>query len=199
MWSTIFGFIPAIIEGVSKWSERRDKLREAELEERLSYHRARSELAAEIVKADTEWDLEWARTSNNSWKDEWLLILWSIPMVAFLPALFFEGARGSLLNTLTFIRQLDENALWFYFGGWGVIFSAVFGLKAAAQIMLPGKVTQIANAFSTLEDDIPDTAVQGAAERISGKVRAILNSGHKERPKPTPRPSEPDPNKQGGM
>lgn len=164
-----------VVDRVSKWSERRDKLTEAKLGAELAKITAEAELAAYKVKADVEWDLAWAGQAQASWKDEYILVLWTIPMLTFLPALFIPTWRDNFVDTMQFVQNLfGPDILYWYMGGWGVIFSATFGMKSALQFMVPGNVGKIAAAFQQLPDDIPDGAAaavtEGIKERLAGKV-----------------------------
>lgn len=156
---------------VSKWSERRDKLQEAQLGAKLAKITAETELAAYKAKADVEWDLQWAGQAQSSWKDEYILLLWTIPMLAFIPTLFFPSLRDEALTTLQFLQTtFGPDLLYWYMGGWGVIFSATYGMKGALQFMVPGNAAKLASTLSTLADDIPDTAVEATTDRIKKLV-----------------------------
>ncbi|WP_112212721.1 hypothetical protein [Agrobacterium sp. CFBP2214] len=172
---TILGTIATplkyIVGEVSKWSERRDLIKEAELKAKLAKITADSELAAYKAKADVEWDLAWAGQAQSSWKDEYILILWTLPMLAFLPALFFPDMREGVEATLQFVQTLGgPDVIYWYMGGWGVIFSATFGMKNALQLMVPGNISKITEAFSQVPDDIPKEVVQAATEKIRQKL-----------------------------
>lgn len=156
---------------VSKWSERRDLLKEATLKAQLAKITADAELAAYKAKADVEWDLAWAGQAQSSWKDEYILILWTIPMLAFLPALFMPSMREGVMQTLQFLQTMGgPDIVYWYMGGWGVIFSATFGMKNALQLMVPGNISKITEAFSGVPDDIPQGIVDAATERIKEKL-----------------------------
>lgn len=159
-----------IIKEASEWSRRRDTLRQAKLEADVAVIKARTELAAYQVKADMEWDLTWAGQAQTSWKDEYLLILWSIPFVGFLPSLFFPGQRDHVMETLQFLQQIDPNIIAYYLGGWTVIFAATFGLKSIAQAGLPGRVSKVVEAFDKVQDDVPDEAAKAAQGKVSALV-----------------------------
>ncbi|MBD9542214.1 hypothetical protein IB276_22475 [Ensifer sp. ENS04] len=160
-----------IVTEVSKWSERRDLLQEASLKAQLAKIAAETDLAAYKAKADVEWDLAWAGQAQASWKDEYVLLLWTVPMLAFIPTLFFPSLRDEALTTLQFLQNtFGPDLLYWYMGGWGVIFSATFGLKGALQFMVPGNAAKIASTLSTMADDIPDSAVEATTERIKKLV-----------------------------
>jgi hypothetical protein len=168
-----------VAKEVSKWSERRDLIQEATLKSQLAQITANAELAAYKAKADVEWDLAWAGQAQSSWKDEYILILWTIPMLAFIPALFFPSMRDNVMQTLQFLQTLGgPDVIYWYMGGWGVIFSATFGMKNALQLMVPGNISKITEAFSAVPDDIPTEIVSAATERIkAGLANGSLKQG----------------------
>lgn len=164
-----------VVEKISKWSERRDALTEAKLTADLAEIHARAELAAYKAKADVEWDLAWAGQAQSSWKDEYILILWTIPMLVFLPALFIPGLRDDLASTLSFVQALfGSDVLYWYMGGWGVIFSATFGMKGALQFMVPGNAAKLATTLASIDDDVPDEAVKEVTANIQKKLEAVV-------------------------
>lgn len=166
-------------DAFTKWQDRRSQVEEAKLQTELATLKAKAELAAYKVKSDLEWDLTWAGQAQSSWKDEYILILWSIPfltvVLAFVGAIIFPSQRDSFVTTLQFIGQtIGQDGISWYLSGWGIIFAATFGLKGALQYMVPGKVSKIVDAFKDIPDDIPPEAAQSVSEdtreKLKGKV-----------------------------
>lgn len=63
-----------------------EKLREYELQDAL--HKRKIELISQGLTADMNWEMEFARQAATSWKDEYTLLVVSIPLVmAFIPGL----------------------------------------------------------------------------------------------------------------
>lgn len=76
--------------------------------------------------AEIDWDLEAIKGSQNSWKDEWLTILFSIPMIlAFVP-----GMEGVVQQGFV---QLEAMPQW-YQVSLGCIVAASFGIRSATKI-----------------------------------------------------------------
>lgn len=107
------------------------------LENRREKSRANNELKITKVKAETEllqkkvagtvdWDLEMAKASSTSWKDEWLTILFSIPLV-----LCFCGEWGRDIVREGFVALSGMPD--FYQMTLGVIVAASFGFRGAAK------------------------------------------------------------------
>lgn len=160
------GLATLVVKEVSGWMERRDAIKEATLESKIATINARSELAAYLVKSEAEWDLAWAGQAQSSWKDEYLLILWTLPGVIFTTCLMVTPWRDYAMETLMFLQGLHPQIIEFYLAGWGIIFAATFGVKQAIQMMIPAKVKKITEAFSLVSDDIPDEAVASVTRAI---------------------------------
>jgi hypothetical protein len=174
MFELIKGVGTFLVKEVADWSRRRDSLKEVQLEAEVAEIRARAEIAAYKVKADIEWDLAWAGQAQSSWKDEFILILWTIPMLAFLPSLFFSGAREGVQGTLEYLQALGgPDVLKFYISGWAVIFAATFGMKSVTQMMLPGSISKITEAFSSVADDVPEAVAKTAQSKVSSFMEKV--------------------------
>ena len=91
--------------------------------------KAEAEAAVMINQSKSAADLEtaMARASNTSWKDEWITILFSIPLVlAFVP------------SAVPYVREgfavLATMPQWYQYG-LSVIIAASFGVRGAIGIM----------------------------------------------------------------
>jgi len=77
--------------------ERRQKAEYAE-----AVHQRKIDLVKAGLTADMNWEMEFARQAENSWKDEYTLIVVSIPAVmAFVPGLDKYVGDGFKALTLT--------------------------------------------------------------------------------------------------
>lgn len=155
---------------VRGWADRRADIQEATLQKELAKITAEAELSAWKLKADVEWDLAWAGQAQSSWKDEYLLILWSLPLASVLLAFYVPPYRDSFLDTLRFFQDLNPDIIPFYLMGWSIIFAAVFGFKQAASMMMPGKIGTLVKTLGTIEDDIPDEVADKATQRIKEQL-----------------------------
>jgi hypothetical protein len=75
---------------------------------------------------EIDWDLKMADASANSWKDEWLTILFSVPLI-----LAFCGEWGRQIVTDGF-SALDAMPEYYRYT-LGIIVSASFGTRAASK------------------------------------------------------------------
>ena len=116
MWGgllkTVLGFGGNII---GNWLERKkiksDTKRLIELE--------KQKVITKQATADIDWDIEQAKNSSTSWKDEFFTIILSVPvMLAFVP-----GMAPYILEGFEVLRQVPE---WFLIS-FGTAVAAAFG------------------------------------------------------------------------
>jgi hypothetical protein len=93
--------------------------------------KAKAEAEASVVKTQAksaaDWETAMARASNQSWKDEWLTILFSIPLVlSFVPSAVPYVREGFAV-----LATMPE---W-YQTGLSIIIAASFGVRGAIGIM----------------------------------------------------------------
>ena len=79
-----------IVDPVLTYLSRREELKQARFEAQLKAEIAagdrRAQLLSQGLAADANWEMEFARQAATSWKDEYTLIVVSIPAVmAFVP------------------------------------------------------------------------------------------------------------------
>jgi hypothetical protein len=170
-WLAYLGPIGEVIKWgsgeLSKWSERRDTLKTVTLEAKVASIKAQAEIAAYKAKADLEWDLKWADGASSSWKDEFMLVLWAIPMIG----LFIPGIRPFIMEGFEYLKGFHQDAPEWYMAGWAIIFAATFGFKQAASLMLPGKVAKLAGALGSIPDDVPYDIAKAAQGKISKAIQ----------------------------
>lgn len=101
------------------------------LEGKVAKTKAKAEAEASVMKTQAksaaDWETAMARSSAQSWKDEWLTILFSIPLVlAFIP------------DAVPYVRQgfevLGTMPDWYQYG-LSVIVAASFGVRSVIGIM----------------------------------------------------------------
>ena len=108
-------FLKGSIE--KKAAETRAKVAKAEAEAQIMLSAATSE---------AEWEKVMAQGSQNSWKDEWLTILFSIPLI-----LAFAGNWGRDIVAQGFLA-LETMPEWYQYT-LGVIVAASFGIRSATK------------------------------------------------------------------
>ena len=86
--------------------------------------KAKQEAKITAIKSVENWDAIQAQGSHNSWRDEWFVLVLSIPMIgAFIPSLVPYIEEG--------FRVLD-NMPEYYKGFLAAAIAASFGLKSLA-------------------------------------------------------------------
>jgi len=93
--SSIFSFLGGVVSGpIKEWQTRKTKivehkakLAEIEVETQLSIAQAKIELAKQGMIIESNWDARAQQNMRKSWKDEFVLIMFSIPfLISFIPA-----------------------------------------------------------------------------------------------------------------
>lgn len=119
------GLLTGIPEAIGKYFIERnaqksaERLRKMELEDAL--HARKLDLVKEGLHADMNWEMEFARQASSSWKDEYTLIVISIPAVmAFIPGLAPVVKNG--------FAALSDTPLW-YQGILITLFLATVGIR----------------------------------------------------------------------
>lgn len=100
--------------------------KKAKAEQKLTQIKAETEIKKKQISGEMEWDLEAIKGSQDSWKDEWLTLLFSIPLI-----LCFCGdwGRTIVFNGFEALSQAPD----FYKYTLGLIVSASFGIKGATK------------------------------------------------------------------
>ena len=101
------------------------------IEGKVAKTKAKAEAEAAVMinqsKSAADWETAMARASNTSWKDEWITILFSIPLVlAFVPSAVPYVREGFAV-----LATMPE---WYQYG-LSVIIAASFGVRGAIGIM----------------------------------------------------------------
>ena len=110
----------------STFMEGRQQKSAAKAELQLTNTKAEIELLNRKMTGDIDWDVEMAKASVPSWKDEWLTLLFSIPLVL---AFCGEWGREIVFEGFKALEQMPQ----FYQYTLGVIVSASFATRSAAK------------------------------------------------------------------
>jgi len=107
MWQALIAPVSNLVGGYLK----------NKAEEKQAVH----ERKLEVIKHEANWDNIQASNSGNSWKDEWLTLLFSVPLVmAFIPEAVPYVIEG--------FNALESMPEW-YRVYLGVIMAASFGVR----------------------------------------------------------------------
>jgi len=107
------------------WLEGKVEKTKAETGAKVARAKAEAIIMEKKATGELDWDLEMARGSQSSWKDEWLVILFSVPLIlSFIP-----GMEGVVANGF---EQLGKMPDWYQYS-LGVIVAASFGVRSATK------------------------------------------------------------------
>ena len=107
------------------WLEGKVEKTKAETGAKVAKAKAEAIIMEKKATGELDWDITMAEASKHSWKDEWLVILFSVPLVlAFIP-----GMEGVVQNGF---EQLEKMPDWYQYS-LGVIVAASFGVRSAAK------------------------------------------------------------------
>jgi hypothetical protein len=117
----IFDLVGNIFGGVNDHFKAKRELKHAETVTRLA-------ILQRQQTADIDWDTQAMKNAETSWKDEWFVILLSIPAVmAFIPGLSIYVGMG--------FAELAKAPDW-YLGAFGIAVAASFGFRKFADRMV---------------------------------------------------------------
>ena len=105
------------------WLNGKVEEKKAQAQTKVAKAQAEAIVMQKKATGEIDWDLEMAKGSASSWKDEWLTILFSIPLIlAFVPGMEDVVANG--------FARLNEMPEWYQYS-LGVIVAASFGVRSA--------------------------------------------------------------------
>ena len=117
----IFGAITNILGSVVKgyFETKKEKAKQ-----KLLQVQAETKIMEKKVSGEIDWDMEMAKASDSSWKDEWLTIIFSIPLVLLL--------LGQEERVTAFFAALERAPDWYTYL-LGTIVAASFGIHGATK------------------------------------------------------------------
>lgn len=95
------------------------------VETKVETAKAKTAVAKRVASGEQDWNLEQAKNSASSWKDEWLTVLISIPMI-----LAFTGYEDIVKRGFDALESMPD----FYKTAVGVVFAASFGVQKLTQM-----------------------------------------------------------------
>ena len=116
------GILTSVVSLASTWFEGQAKKSEAQTAAEVALKQAEAEVFRRKATSEADWDLESMRGSQNSWKDEFLTIILSVPLIlCFVPGMEEVVRNG--------FNQLDSVPDW-YKAAFAVVVSASFGVRS---------------------------------------------------------------------
>lgn len=113
MWQALIAPVAGLVK---TWMDGRQQISQAKIEREVK-----------ALTHEANWDEVQANASMNSWKDEWLTILISIPLImAFIPGMDDYLRAG--------FSVLENCPAWYQYLV-GVVFAASFGIKKVTDVL----------------------------------------------------------------
>tara|TARA_Y100000385_G_scaffold92770_1_gene95814 strand:- start:273 stop:629 length:357 start_codon:yes stop_codon:yes gene_type:complete len=86
-----------------------------------------AEIKKKQLTGEIDWDLAAIKATENSWKDEWITLLFSVPLVlAFMP---FSWAEDLVANGFAALEAMPQ---WYQISLGGIV-SASIGLRSISK------------------------------------------------------------------
>ena len=121
----ITALIGPIADLAGTWLNGKVEEKKAESATKVAKAQAEAIVMQKKATGEIDWDLEAIKGSQNSWKDEWLVILFSVPLIlAFIPGMEDVVSHG--------FQQLEQMPEWYQYS-LGVIVAASFGVRSATK------------------------------------------------------------------
>ena len=122
MWQSLINPIASV---VGSFVESRVEKQKGKTKVAVAKAEAEAEVYKQTSLQEGNWDKIMAEGSRQSLKDEWLTILFSVPLIlAFIP-----GAEGIVESGF---KQLEMMPTWYQYS-LGVIVAASFGVRSATK------------------------------------------------------------------
>ena len=122
----IQALIGPIAELAGGWLKGKTDKQAAEAKLKLTEAEAKAKIMLSKETSVADWERIMAQGSQTSWKDEWLTILFSIPLIL---AFCGEWGRGVVADGFTALEQMPS----YYQYTLGVIVSASFAVRSATK------------------------------------------------------------------
>lgn len=122
-----------IVQGIAGWFERKQKLAEikadADAKVVVAEAEAKAKYADKAQEAEISWDQSAVDQMKHSWKDEYFVIVWTVPLwLSMLPFEWAKEAAASFFTTMTYAPD------W-YVVGFATMIAASFGVRKIIDIM----------------------------------------------------------------
>lgn len=120
--------IGGVVDLARLWVSGRVEKSKAKIEADVAIQKKRTEIAMTTATLEGQWDLEQAQASENSWKDEWLTLLVSIPLIL---AFISDDGREAVRQGFDALATMPDWYRWAV----GIVFAASFGVKKAVTLI----------------------------------------------------------------
>ena len=102
------------------------------LDGKVAVQKANAEIKVKQATGEIDWDIEAIKATQNSWKDEWITLLFSIPLI-----LAFCGDWGNQIVQAGF-ASLETMPTWYQYSLGGIV-SASIGMRSVSKFFKGNK------------------------------------------------------------
>jgi hypothetical protein len=103
------------------------------LDGKVAIQKANAEIRVKQATGELDWDIAAMNSTQNSWKDEWITLLFSIPLI-----LAFCGDWGNQIVQAGF-TALETMPTWYQYSLGGIV-SASIGMRSVSKFFTGKKV-----------------------------------------------------------
>lgn len=165
---------------MAEWLARRRRLSDLHFEIEVRDLEARAALSAYKVKSDLEWNAAFASRMRGTWKDDWLILLWSVPLIILIVFVTVPPLREYILADGELGELLHGSTVTWYAAGWAAIFAAVFGVRELSRRYLPDSLTSLVNNEAAQPDAIPGDVIADIHETLGDAPASVNEKEHTE-------------------
>lgn len=122
----IQAILPIVGDLAGSWLKGKAEEKAAVAKTRIAKAEAEAEIMKVAATSEASWEKVMAKGSVNSWKDEWLTVLFSIPLIL---AFCGDWGREIVANGFAALEAMPE----YYQYTLGVIVSASFAVRSATK------------------------------------------------------------------
>ena len=119
--SLVKGILSPVSEGYKARQEAKARIKEAEVNMKIAKLNAEATRYTKMAEIESDWDIEAQRQSQFSWKDEYLTLILTFPLIgAFIP-----GVQDYVLRGFEYLAKVPA---WYITAFLGIV-AASFGLR----------------------------------------------------------------------
>ena len=123
----IQGLIAPIASLAGTWLNGKVETKAAETKAKVARAEAEAQIMVSAATSEAEWEKIMAQGTQNSWKDEYLVLLFSIPLIlSFLP---FGWAKEAVTDGFAALETMPQ---WYSYT-LGVIVASSFAVRSATK------------------------------------------------------------------
>lgn len=130
--SALGSILGTIVKPVTDYISRRQEIKADDRQQERALKKAMTERQIQLIEqglaADMSWEMEFARQAQTSWKDEYILLILSMPFIlCFIPENFSEW-RGGAYYVTQGLAAIDTLPAWYQLLV-GIHFCATIGVR----------------------------------------------------------------------